>query len=93
MYICICNAITERQVQTAVTDGALSMSDLQAQLGVATCCGHCAETAAEYLPGGRYADTVALAGATLVGDAANDAAVPGGGTMVSVVIRRQSLRA
>ena len=55
MFICICNAITERQVQSAVADGAITMSDLQAQLGVATSCGRCAETAGEYLPGGRYA--------------------------------------
>lgn len=76
MFICICNAITERQVQTAVSGGAHTMSDLQAQLGVATCCGCCAETAAEYLPGGRYADNVpAPAVAALVDDAANDASV------------------
>ncbi|NYT65640.1 (2Fe-2S)-binding protein [Alcaligenaceae bacterium] len=56
MYICICNAITERQVQAAVAEGASSLADLQAQLGVATCCGCCADTATEYLPGGRYVD-------------------------------------
>lgn len=55
MYICICNAISERQVQEAVAQGASELSDLQASLGVATCCGHCAEVASEYLPGGRYA--------------------------------------
>lgn len=55
MYICICNAISERQVQEAVAQGASELSDLQASLGVATCCGHCAEVATEYLPGGRYA--------------------------------------
>lgn len=55
MYICVCNAISERQLQEAVSQGAADLSDLQAQLGVATCCGHCAETATDYLPGGRYA--------------------------------------
>lgn len=55
MYVCICNAISERQVQEAVAQGASELSDLQASLGVATCCGHCAEVATEYLPGGRYA--------------------------------------
>ncbi|MER1966660.1 (2Fe-2S)-binding protein [Castellaniella sp. GW247-6E4] len=60
MYICVCNAISERQVQEAVAQGAQALSDLQASLGVATCCGHCAETAAEYLPGGRYAAAPAL---------------------------------
>jgi len=53
MYICICNAVTERQVHAAVDSGAVTLSDLQFELGVASCCGRCAETAQEYLPGGR----------------------------------------
>lgn len=55
MFICVCNAITERQVQAAVAAGASTMTDLQGELGVATCCGRCEDTALEYLPGGRYA--------------------------------------
>ncbi len=55
MYICVCNAISERHVQEAIAQGAKDLSDLQAQLGVATCCGQCAETATDYLPGGQYA--------------------------------------
>lgn len=87
MFICICNAITERQVQSAVAEGALTMSDLQGQLGVATCCGRCAETAAEYLPGGRYAGHVpAPEVAALVVEAANDESLTV--TMVEVVARR-----
>jgi len=60
MYICICNAITERQVKEAVSQGATSITDLQGQLGVATCCGACADTAIEYLPGGEYAGECSL---------------------------------
>jgi len=55
MYICVCNAITERQVRESVAAGAASLTDLQFDLGVATCCGCCAQTAQDYLPGGRYA--------------------------------------
>jgi bacterioferritin-associated ferredoxin len=55
MYICVCNAISERQVQEAIAQGAADLGDLQATLGVATCCGQCAQTATDYLPGGRYA--------------------------------------
>ena len=86
MFICICNAITERQVQTAVAQGASSLTDLQGQLGVASCCGCCAETATEYLPGGRYAGQVTVAhhGGTLVAEAANDASAP----MVEIAVRR-----
>lgn len=52
MYVCICNAVTERQIHATVAEGATSLADLQFELGVATCCGCCAETAQEYLPGG-----------------------------------------
>ena len=90
MFICICNAITERQVQSAVADGAHTMSDLQGQLGVATCCGRCAETAAEYLPGGRYASNHAPSEqGTLVTCAANDSHVAIS-AMLEVVVRRRA---
>ena len=49
MFVCICNAITDRQIQETVAAGASSLSDLQAQLGVATCCGCCSDLAASYL--------------------------------------------
>ena len=45
MFVCICNAITDRQIQETVAAGASTLGDLQAQLGVATCCG-CCETCA-----------------------------------------------
>ncbi|PLC55622.1 hypothetical protein CR155_00770 [Pollutimonas nitritireducens] len=91
MFICICNAITERQVQAAVADGASSMADLQGQLGVATSCGCCAETANEYLPGGRYAGqaTVTQEAGAVVTAAANDSGLTRAVTpMVSVAVRR-----
>ncbi len=50
MYICICNAITEKTVIEAVNNGASTLGDLQTELGVASCCGCCAQTASEYLP-------------------------------------------
>ena len=53
MYICICNAVTEKQVRASVEAGATCLEDLHLDLGVAAGCGRCAVTAAEYLPGGR----------------------------------------
>ncbi|EJC61440.1 hypothetical protein QWA_15400 [Alcaligenes faecalis subsp. faecalis NCIB 8687] len=78
MFICICNAITERQVQEAVRGGASSLADLQGQLGVASCCGCCAETAQDYLPGGRYANQAMIASleTARVDSAANDSLIP-----------------
>jgi len=45
MYICICNAVTERHIQSAVRQGARRMRDLRAQLGVTKECNSCANCA------------------------------------------------
>jgi bacterioferritin-associated ferredoxin len=45
MYVCVCNAITDREVRGAVALGARTLGDLQATLGVATCCRRCADCA------------------------------------------------
>ena len=78
MFICVCNAITERQVEAAVASGASTLSDLEAQLGVGGCCGCCRDTATDYLPGGRYAGCVTEAqeAGTFEADAANDPGLP-----------------
>lgn len=49
MFVCICNAITDHQIKETVAAGAHSLSDLKNQLGVATCCGCCAELATSFL--------------------------------------------
>jgi bacterioferritin-associated ferredoxin len=49
MYICICNAITDRQIRSAAAAGVTSMSDLSAQLGVGAGCGCCREAAQQLL--------------------------------------------
>lgn len=49
MYVCVCNAISDKAVKKAVANGARTLADLQAQLGVATCCGCCASCAESYL--------------------------------------------
>jgi bacterioferritin-associated ferredoxin len=45
VYICICNAITDREIRAAADLGARSLEDLSATLGVATCCRRCADCA------------------------------------------------
>ncbi|MDO5356499.1 MAG: (2Fe-2S)-binding protein [Conchiformibius sp.] len=49
MYVCICNAVTDRQIQETVAEGALSLTDLKDRLGVASCCGCCANLASSFL--------------------------------------------
>jgi bacterioferritin-associated ferredoxin len=49
LYLCICNAITERQVRESAEAGARSVEDLTFALGVGAGCGRCRECAAELL--------------------------------------------
>lgn len=41
MYVCVCNALTEREIRGAVELGCSTISELQRELGVGTCCGKC----------------------------------------------------
>jgi bacterioferritin-associated ferredoxin len=49
VYVCICNAITDKQIHEAADAGVEDLWGLQAALGVATNCGSCKETASEIL--------------------------------------------
>lgn len=42
MYVCICKGITDRQIRSAVADGAGNLSQVSRELGVASQCGKCA---------------------------------------------------
>jgi len=41
MIICVCKAVSDRQIRNAVKGGADSLRDLSRELGVGTCCGKC----------------------------------------------------
>lgn len=41
MYVCVCNAVTDRHICEAVADGCHSMRELRERLGVGACCGRC----------------------------------------------------
>jgi bacterioferritin-associated ferredoxin len=41
MIICVCKAVSDRHIRTAVNDGATCLRDLTRELGVGTCCGKC----------------------------------------------------
>lgn len=45
MYICICNAVTERQLKECARAGASSLEELAFQLGLGTGCGRCRDCA------------------------------------------------
>jgi bacterioferritin-associated ferredoxin len=49
VYVCICNAVTERDIRDAVDEGARGLDDLRDRLQVATCCGACEDSATAFL--------------------------------------------
>ena len=49
MYICICNAVTERQVEECARLGASTVEELTVELGVGAGCGRCRQCAEECL--------------------------------------------
>ncbi|HVV96057.1 MAG TPA: (2Fe-2S)-binding protein [Rhodanobacteraceae bacterium] len=49
MYVCICNAITERAIREAAADGVGSLAELTRRTGCGDCCGSCVDLAAEIL--------------------------------------------
>ncbi|MDK2126066.1 bacterioferritin-associated ferredoxin [Parachitinimonas caeni] len=49
MYVCICNAVTDKQIKQAVSNGCCSMRQLRIELGVSACCGKCAPCAQQLL--------------------------------------------
>lgn len=58
MFVCICNGITERQIRAAIDEGASSVPELAARLGVASGCGCCAEFAASLISESRAGEAV-----------------------------------
>ncbi|TSA51039.1 MAG: hypothetical protein D4R48_00285 [Nitrosomonadales bacterium] len=45
MFVCVCNAVTEKDIGSAVSDGCRSLRELREQLGVGACCGRCSDCA------------------------------------------------
>ncbi|MFA7293748.1 MAG: (2Fe-2S)-binding protein [Rhodocyclaceae bacterium] len=57
MFVCVCNAVTERDIGSAVAEGCRSLRELRAQLGVGTCCGRCCDCARSVLRDTLHAHT------------------------------------
>lgn len=41
MYVCVCAAVTERQIRQATVGGARTLQDLRTTTGIAVECGRC----------------------------------------------------
>ncbi len=49
MYICVCNAVTDTDIRTAVAGGVRDLKQLRKTTGCASTCGNCKEMATEVL--------------------------------------------
>ncbi len=49
MYVCVCNAVTDKQLRKAARDGTRTLKELKQQLRVAQDCGRCAQKASKCL--------------------------------------------
>jgi bacterioferritin-associated ferredoxin len=49
MYVCICKAVTDKQIRRAAAQGVDSLYELRERLGVGSGCGSCADMAEEIL--------------------------------------------
>jgi bacterioferritin-associated ferredoxin len=47
MLVCICNGITDKDIENAIHEGATGFGDVRSSLGVGGCCGQCASYAKE----------------------------------------------
>lgn len=45
MFVCLCNAVSDKQIAKAAREGACCMRELRERLGVGTRCGKCVPTA------------------------------------------------
>ena len=57
MYVCICNAVTESDIGSAVAEGCCSLRQRPEQLGVGACCGRCTGCARDVLQNSLHAHT------------------------------------
>ncbi len=47
MYVCICNAVTDRTIREVAAAGARTFADVRRHTGCADCCGNCEDLAAQ----------------------------------------------
>jgi bacterioferritin-associated ferredoxin len=53
MYVCICNAVTDRTIREAAATGVRSFAELRHRTGCGDCCGSCEDLAREILDAAR----------------------------------------
>lgn len=59
MIVCLCNAISERDIHQAASEGATTLQQLSERFNLGTCCGACKDCASDCLnriTGNHHAD-------------------------------------
>jgi bacterioferritin-associated ferredoxin len=51
MIVCICKAVSDRHIRSAVSGGATSVKELSLKTGLGTCCGKCVPEARATMAG------------------------------------------
>lgn len=49
MYICICKAVKESDLDKAIKDGITTYAEARKNLGIGTCCGKCKPEACAFI--------------------------------------------
>ena len=49
MYVCLCKAVTDKEIREAVDNGAVHVEHLADHCGLGTGCGRCQETAQQLI--------------------------------------------
>ncbi|MEZ5535825.1 MAG: (2Fe-2S)-binding protein [Thiolinea sp.] len=55
MYVCVCNAVTDREIKKAVKQGDDTFEKVRDSLKVASCCGQCESHAREVIAEAKQA--------------------------------------
>lgn len=59
MFVCVCSAVSDRQVERAIDEGADTLDALAASTGAGTCCGSCRPLLLNLIDEHRYAPAMA----------------------------------
>jgi len=49
MYVCVCNAVTDREIRQVIEEGATTLRQVRARLPVGRCCGRCVDAVREVI--------------------------------------------
>ena len=41
MLVCVCNGISDKQIDSALANGSSSFQQIKSELGIGNCCGQC----------------------------------------------------